>query len=164
MLLFSPVCFAQSVRIRVVNGKNGKALPKQPISVQFIYQRPPTVSTPLHLETDPDGEAYFSIPQPSPAHLNVQVAPKSEYWHCACGMMAETQTVVLKGIVQIVRQKRDHPSLRPEPRYITFVLRPYSFGEVLLYPFMKGLSMRSNSFVGDYNTDPSTSYFRKLRN
>ena len=41
ILLFSlgPACFAQSVRVRVIDGKNGRLLPKRAISVQFLKEK-----------------------------------------------------------------------------------------------------------------------------
>ena len=136
VLLLCPVCFAQSVRVRVINGKDGRPLPKQAISVQFFYEKPAKVSPPLHLETDSNGEAQFSIPEPTPAHLFVHVALTNEYWHCACGFMGDTETVVHKGVVEAPPKAPIAPANR-EPGQIVFVARPFTFVERLLYPVMK---------------------------
>jgi hypothetical protein len=100
-----PVCFLQSEKVRVVDGKYGRALSKQAVSVEFLYEKSTNGSPPLHLETDSSGEAQFSIPEPTPAHLNGTVALTSERWHCACWMMADTETVVHKGVVQTAPPK-----------------------------------------------------------
>src|SRR5208283_1899551 len=134
VLLLCPVCLAQSVRVRVVNGKDGRPLPKQAVSVQFFYEKPAKVSPPLHLETDFKGEAQFSIPEPTPAHLFVHVALAYEYWHCACGFMGDTETVVHKGVLEAAGDTKKTPTApaNPEPGHIVFVARPLTFVERLL--------------------------------
>lgn len=78
ILLFSlgPACLAQSVRVRVINGKNGRQLPKQAISIQFLKEKPANAS-PLRPETDCNGEAQFATPETMPARIAVRVTPKS---------------------------------------------------------------------------------------
>lgn len=139
MLAVCPVCYAQSVRVRVVDGKNGHGLPKQAVSVQFLYEKPAKASPPLHLETDSNGEAEFSIPEPSPAHLSVRVALTSEHWHCGCLMMADTEAVVHKGFLEGMpaKTKVPTPPANAEPGYIVFVARPFTFAERLLHPLLK---------------------------
>jgi hypothetical protein len=139
VLLVFPTCFAQSVRIRVIDDKDGRGLPKQSVSVQFFYEKPASVSPPLHLETDSNGEAQFTIPEPTPAHLFVHVALTSEHWHCGCGFMGNTETVVHDGILEGLPAKAKAPSVpaNAEPGYIVFVARPFTLIERLLYPLEK---------------------------
>jgi hypothetical protein len=138
LLLVCPACFAQSVTVRVINDEDGRGLAKQGVSVQFFYEKPAQVSAPLHLETDSKGEAQFSIPEPAPAHLFVHVALTSEHWHCGCGFMGATDSVVHNGIRQDLPAKsKSTPRAKVEPGYIVFVARPFSLVEKLLYPLEK---------------------------
>ena len=138
MLWVCPVCFAQSVKVRVLDGKAGRGLPKLSISVQFLYEKPASASTPLRLETDANGEAQFSIPEPAPAHLFVVVALTSEHWRCGCGFMGDTQTVVDKGFLSTFpTAAKPNTPVNSEPGYIVFVARPFTFVERLLYPLVK---------------------------
>ena len=140
LIVVSSVCFAQELKVRVINGKDGQPLPKQAVTVQFLNDTPVTASSPLRLETDPNGEVRFGIPKPLPEHLNVRVALTSEYWHCGCWVMADTSKVVQEGITQPALSKgakaNDVPA-KAEPGEILIIARPFTFGERLLYPFVK---------------------------
>jgi uncharacterized GH25 family protein len=63
------------IRIRVINRKNGKPLPKQQVSVSLIYRNgekaPANYDELLHLETDINGVAQFILPESSPVYLSV---------------------------------------------------------------------------------------------
>lgn len=142
-LVVCQVCFAQSVKVRVINGWDGRPLPRQGVSVQFFYEKPPKVTPPQRLTTDANGEAQFSIPESLPEHIDVQLALTSEYWHCACGVMADTEEVLNllnKGILQDRRSNVPNAPLAPanrEPGQIVFIARPFTFFEKLLYPVLK---------------------------
>ena len=79
LLAAGPSCIAQEAKIRVINGANGRPLPKFAASVAFLYDKnydkeiPANHSTSLKLETDGNGEAFFKIPQPPPMHFAAQV-------------------------------------------------------------------------------------------
>jgi hypothetical protein len=109
------------------------------VSVQFFYEKPPKVTPPQRLATDANGEAQFSIPESSPDHIDVSVALTSEYWHCACGVMADTEEVLHKGILQYRRPKVPNASFPPanaEPGQIVFVARPFTdFERFIARPF-----------------------------
>jgi hypothetical protein len=97
VLLLCQFSFAQAVKVRVVNGNNGDALPKQAVSVQFLYEKPPKATPPLRIETDANGEAQFRIPEPPPERLDVRLALTSGHWHCGCWVMPLTEDVISKG-------------------------------------------------------------------
>jgi hypothetical protein len=124
LIFVSSVCFAQELKVRVINGKDGQPLPKQAVTVQFVNETPVTASSPLRLETDANGEVRFGIPKPLPEHLHVRVALTSEYWHCGC-------CALRKGA-----KANDVPA-RTEPGEILIIARPFTFGERLLYPLVK---------------------------
>ena len=140
ILLFSLglPCFAQSVRVRVITGENGHPLPKQAISVQFLKEKPANASPPLRLETDSNGEAHFAIPETVPARLDVRVTPKSENWHCACWMMADT-AVIHKGVVENAYDQVKPPIPPPEAEAgsVFFVLRSYTWWERVIAPLVR---------------------------
>ncbi len=140
VVLLCHFCSAQAVKVRVINGNDGHALPKQAVSVQFIYEKPPNASLPLEIKTDANGEAQFNIPEPAPEHINVRATMSSEHWHCACWVLADTDQVVHEGIVQAAATKDTKASVAPvnaEPGQIVLIARPFTFFERLLYPLVK---------------------------
>jgi len=133
-------CFGQTIRIRVVNEKNGHPLPKQPISITLLYEKsektPAKYDAALNIETDEKGESQFSLPEPAPAHLAAQVHLTSEHWHCGCGVLMVTQELIQKGIVG-PRSNETANAVKAEPKEILFLARPFTFFERLFYPFLK---------------------------
>jgi hypothetical protein len=129
------------MRIRVVNSNNGQPLPKQSVSVNLLYDKgqkaPAKNEANLLLETDANGEAQFSLPEPAPAHLGAQVRLTSEHWHCGCMALAATEDVIQKGMLGS-ESTASSKSARLEPGVILFFARPFTFLERLLYPLMKG--------------------------
>jgi len=134
------MCFAQQLKVRVINEKNGQPLAKQAVTLQFLNENPPAASSALRRETDANGEARFELPKPAPEHLNVRVALTSEHWHCGCWIMSDTAKVIQQGVMQPATSRKatasDAPP-KPEPGEITIAARPFTLGERLLYPFVK---------------------------
>jgi len=140
VLVLCQFSFAQAVKVRVVNGNNGDPLPKQAVSVQFLYEKPPKASPPLRIDTDANGEAQFRIPEPPPERLDVRLALTSGHWHCGCLVMAGTEDVISKGFVDAAPPNKAKASTAPantEPGQIVFIVRPFTFFEKLLYPLVK---------------------------
>ncbi len=137
---FAPLCFGQTIRIRVVNDKTGHPLQKQPVSISMLYDKSERTSAKhdanLNLETDEKGESQFSLPEPPPAHFAAQVHLPSEYWHCGCTVLANTQDLIQKGIVAPLSSKSAN-SVKAEPKEILFFAHPFTFFERLLYPLVK---------------------------
>jgi hypothetical protein len=143
--MLGPLCLAQVVAIRVINAADGRPLQKQRVSVSLLYEKgektPAKYDANLSLETDANGEAQFTLPEPAPRHLSAQVRLTSEHWHCGCGVLAATGEVIQKGIVGPLpraESKKSAPPVKADPGEILFVARPLSFFERLLYPFVKG--------------------------
>ena len=105
------------MRVHVINGKDGRPIPKKAVSVQFFYEKPAKVSPSFHLENDSNGEPRFNIPEPTPAHLFVHGALTYEYWHCTCVFMGPTEAVVHKGVVE-APPKAPIALANPEPGHI----------------------------------------------
>jgi hypothetical protein len=139
---FGPFCLAQPLTIRVINANNGHPLQKQQVSVSLLYgkgEKPPAkYDASLRLETDVNGEAHFTLPEPAPVHLSAQVRLDWGHWRCGCGVLAVTEDVIQKGIVESADPGKSPPPITARPGEILFVARPLSFLERLLYPFVKG--------------------------
>ena len=74
-----------------------------------------------------------------PARLDVRVTPKSENWHCACWVTADTETVIHKGVVENAydQVKPPIPLLEAEAGSAFFVLRPYTWCKRLIAPLVR---------------------------
>jgi hypothetical protein len=125
---------AQRVTVRVINGKNGQPLGKESVVVQFLGTEAALPAT--NLQTDTNGEAHFVVPDPAPKSVSVRVALKSGQWRCGCALLADTKTVIEQGTLQTVTG-RDVKGVDRKAAQIVFVARPLTFGERLLYPFVK---------------------------
>jgi len=144
LLWLCPLCFGQSVKIRVVNANDGHPLPKQNVSVVLVYdageKHPANYDAKLDLETDGNGEVQFLLPQPAPVHFVAQVRLTSEHWHCKCLALVATQDLVQKGIVQTAGTElpKSATGSKAEPGVMLFAARPFTFLERMIYPFVKG--------------------------
>ena len=143
LLWLSPVCVGQSVKIRVVSS-NGHPLPKQNVSVGLLYEasekHPANYDAKVNLETDDSGEARFVLPEPAPVHFAVDVHLTSEHWHCRCLALVAARDVVQNGIVQTADAQAPTAATisKAEPGVMLFVVRPFTFLERLIYPFVRG--------------------------
>ena len=107
--------------------------------MQFFSERPARVSSPLHIDTDANGVAQFNVPE-STSEIDVRLALASKHWHCACWVMADTQTVLHKGILQApptTAPNAPFPPANIEPGQIVIIARPFTAFEKLLYPLPK---------------------------
>jgi hypothetical protein len=137
-------CYGHSVKIRIVSEKDGQPLKNQAVSVSFLYDKtektPPNLDPILHLQTDVNGEASFSLPEPAPAHLGAVVHLTSENWRCGCMALTDTQEVIRNGItVPQTSQKAaaaPHP-VQAQPGEIVFTARPLTFFERILQPLLR---------------------------
>lgn len=144
LVWLNSLCFGQVIRARIVNAKNGQPLQKQQVSVSLLYDEGGRSAASngrvLHVETGASGQAEFTLPQPPPPHLSVQVTLTSEYWRCGCMALATTQDVIQKGITVVEpsnEAKKSGQPLQAEPGEILFYARPLTFLERLLYPLVK---------------------------
>lgn len=122
----------------------GWAASKEPGRLGFssLWQTenaPPKLDTVLNLETDVNGQASFSLPEPAPAHLGAVVRLTSENWHCACLALADTHEVIRNGITvtQTSQKSAAPPPLQAQPGEILFTPRPLTFFERILQPLMR---------------------------
>lgn len=135
-----PVLAPDTVKVRVINGKNLQPIPKQRVFVQLLYEKPTKISPSMLIETNANGEAEFSIPEPLPEHLDVRLALTSSHWHCTCSLMTDTEKVFNTGVLKVLASKVPNASNAPvnvEPKQIVFVARPFTFFEKMLHPLVK---------------------------
>lgn len=141
LLCVSSCCFGQVITIRIINGKNGHPLSKQPATISLLYAKgekaPVTGDFIMRSETDVNGGARFTLPDPPPAHLSVDARLTSEYWYCGCGLLVVTKELIQKGIVEGAAFSSANSPVTAEPGEVVFVVRPFTFIERLLYPLLK---------------------------
>jgi hypothetical protein len=135
-------CYGHSVKIRIVSAKDGQPLRNQAVSVSYLYDKtekaPPNSDAILHLQTDANGEAAFSLPEPAPAHLWAVVHLTSENWRCGCLALADTQEVIRNGLTLThTSQKAESTHLQTQPGEIVFTARPLTFLERILQPLLR---------------------------
>lgn len=139
LVCFAPSCFAQTVTVRVINGKNGHPLSRQRVAISLLYdgaeRAPAGYRGPLSLETDDNGEAHFRLPQPPPAHMAASVSIDWSRWRCACTLLDSTQNVVQFGVVKA--EPSGKGSRSPKPLEILFVADPLSLFSRIWYQLMK---------------------------
>jgi hypothetical protein len=138
MILVGSSCFAQEVTVRVVNS-NGGALRKQPVEVFLSNPESPTTDhtvSHLKLETDSKGEAHFTLPEPGPSHISVNVRLSERDWNCACSVGAHTQDVIQQGrLVDLQREsKKTAASLKAASGEILFIAHRMPFLLRLFWP------------------------------
>ena len=144
LLLVGPLCFAQVVTIRVINTADGRPLQRQQVTVSLLYDKgektPPKYDANLSLESDANGEAHFTLPEPAPSRLSARVRLTSVHWRCGCEVLATMADVIQKGIVgpQPAGSKKSVTPVMVSPGEIIFLASPLSFFERALYPFVKG--------------------------
>ena len=146
LLAVAPSCLAQEAKVRVINGTNGRPLPKLAVSISFLYGKkydkeiPANYQASLNLETDENGEARFKFPQPPPVHFSAQVRVDWSHWYCGCAILGSTEDLVREGIngpLSESDEKKFAARYKAAPSEILFIFRPLSFFERLLYPLMK---------------------------
>jgi len=143
-LLLSPACFGQTIKVRVVDCSKGRPLARQRVSLHLLYDKTThasmSKSTILHLETDLNGEAPFSLPEPPPARLIADVDLSSRLWNCDRFVLVSTQDVVQNGSVvakACEEETRSKASVKPQPGEILFLALPPTWWQRLLYPLTK---------------------------
>lgn len=135
VLWLSQMCLAQSVTVHVVNEINAKPLANQSVLVQFLFDDSSKTSSVLRLVTDSHGETQFSLPEPTPERIDVEISLAKKYWHCACWVIADTETIIHSGVLQVPKTEppmHPFPPANKEPGRVIFIARPYAALEMLL--------------------------------
>lgn len=141
LLCLSPACACQTVKVRVVNERNGHPLKGQHVHLSFVYGDNRTKgASPLNLQTTFDsstnksGEAEFSLPQPAPDFLSVQVRPTAPYSDCTCTALVSPDEVREEGYARAIIGR---PAPGTKPGEILIQVHLLNFFQRLLYPFEK---------------------------
>ncbi len=143
LLWFGPLCFGQVIKVRIINGKNGRPMPREQVSVTLLYEKgeklPAKYVTLQTVETDGNGIAEFSLPDPAPAHLSVGAHLTSEYWRCGCAApaLAATPEVIQKGAIEGRELWSMATPIDARAGEVIFIARPLTLLERLLYPLLK---------------------------
>ena len=139
----NPPSPAEMLKVRVISEKDAKPMKNQPVTLSLLYdstqKAPSGAEMTMRAQTDSGGEASFALPQPTPAHLGVQVHLTSDNWRCACSMLASTEDVIRKGVTVTAANPKSTSSTRTDarPGEILFSARPLGFFERLLEPLVK---------------------------
>lgn len=141
LLCCSAPCLGHTIKVRVVNEKNGHPVKGAHVHLSLDYGDdksqsglPPNIETAFDSRTDKNGEAKFQLPQPPPSYLSVQVQPTTPYSDCTCVVSASSDEVIKDGYA---RTMRGHAAPDLTPGEILVQVRPLNFFQRLLYPFEK---------------------------
>lgn len=142
-LLAGPLCLAQVVTVRVINGANGRPLQKQNVSLYPGYEKgektPPNYDGLMVLgkETDANGQARFTLPEPAPSSVWVRIALSSTGWYCEeCDATAATADLLQKGIVigsDLAKSTKTATQVKVPPGELLFIVRRVPFYWRLLH-------------------------------
>lgn len=134
-LLLSSVCFAQQVSIHVVSSNGGQPLPGCKLNVFFVNpkQGKDAVKGSQDLQTDADGMARFTLPQPNPEVLNVYAFPQTEKWY-ATSVSAKTAVVLQKGIES--RGMKTNIKSRDDPGQILILAQPVTLWDKIIHTIL----------------------------
>ena len=103
-----------------------------------LFSKP--IRADLHLTTDANGEAVFSLPKSVPDHFYVRAILNGSRWDCACAPRVSTEKLLQEGLTFIspwAERKHQQPA-RPRAGEIIFGLRPLPLWVRVLWPLMKG--------------------------
>lgn len=140
VLVFAVSALAQAVRVRLVD-KDGHPLQNKPVYAQFSPPAKASMVMPrLRSQTDANGEAEFTVPQPTPEHLWVSVGLDFPPGFCdACTFVLDTASVLQKGVVRYVpRSKAPVAGMKAQPGVIMVHARPMTLTEKILWKVFKG--------------------------
>jgi hypothetical protein len=135
MLFLCPLCFAQSVTVRVVD-TTGQPISDQVVTAHFLFANPANDRA-FNQRTDANGEALLQLPQPTPEAMDVEVGLVQTNLHCSCRVLAKTERVMREGLTIAGRTRgvKSSKPIPPTPGHIIFVARPPSLLEKVLFDY-----------------------------
>jgi hypothetical protein len=134
-----PASFGQTLRVRVINVKNGRPLENQRVSILWLDGKRSIDKLRLQFVTDARGEVQFDVPKSAPAHLGVRADLGFAEWYCACDVVVVTEAVTQKGFVSEPppHSGRDVQAIvKPIPGEILFRARATSWWVRVFRPLM----------------------------
>jgi hypothetical protein len=136
-VLVCPVVFGETFKVRVLNATDSKGIAKQQISISYIYEKGQGQASGgvVASQTNAQGEAEFTIPNPLPSRVSIHVKADDRHWRCACLALVATNDLLQTGFLGPAGAQN---KAKARPREAIFTLIPLSFWERLLYPLVKG--------------------------
>ena len=129
VLCLAPLCFGETVIVRVLGEADGEPLVRQAVTVRLHYGNKTTV---VHELTDFSGEATIDLSRIKPEALSVSVKLDTDYYSCTCRVKADTDTVLSKGLARDGHGK-SLKLFNDAPKEIIFLARPASIRKRLIY-------------------------------
>lgn len=151
LLPLSPACLGQTIKVRLINQRNGEPLHWAKQTVYLPFSVDPAgqhsgLAKRVAVETDANGEVRFELPKPAPEWLQVSLALSDDEYIEGCGChpdSSRTTDVLDKGIV--VWKSTSIGSLdkvKAQPGEILLLIRPVTFAKWLLIRLL-GWTQRS---------------------
>ena len=140
VLCLAPLCFGESMVVKVLNGSDGGPVADQLVIVEFRSKMSAGEETRKILVrrvTDPSGEALIPVPLIKLEDLNIQVNFSAKGMHCSCRVQTEIETVIREGLIVPHRArlaKTSHP-IQAGPGHIVFVARESSLLEKIVFEY-----------------------------
>ena len=131
VLCLTPLCFGESVVVRILSEVDGEPLADQAVTARLLYGNKTEV---LHLETNSGGEAFIEMPKEKPQSLNVSVKVSLDDYSCTCRILADTDTVLREGVATD-GHGRSLKLVTQAPKQIIFLARPASIRKRMIYLF-----------------------------
>jgi hypothetical protein len=134
-MLVAPSCLAQEITVLVMNADDGRPMRKVSMTVSALRGETPLRSDgdSLSLKTDLNGEAHFTLPNPAPPHIIVNVDLPSSRWDCLCLVTGFTKDVIQKGFVSKVGEMKISAPVKATPGQILVPARRMSFFQRLYW-------------------------------
>lgn len=120
--------------VHLLNGKDGHALPKQQVTVLYWDAgdaKPEKYDGELHVETDANGVARFTLQNALPETVKVKVELNLQgwIWGDAAPPLIATRELSKKGIIEGSQLLASKVSVHAEPWEIVVVARPTTLWE-----------------------------------
>jgi hypothetical protein len=133
-VLYPSLSFADDLKLRAMD-THGKPLSGNIVHVTFSYQNEQTQR--LELKTNVDGAASFSVSDPVPTRVSVNIVPNAmQHWRCTwhgtCGISVTPDEALRSGVA--FYESKERAKLRTNPGEILFVARGWTFWQHLLAP------------------------------
>jgi hypothetical protein len=129
-MMFGPVCFSQTLTIRVVKASDNRPLVKEKVSIFSTGQSKLTAK----LTTDMNGEVQVEVPSPAPAFILVQVMLDEGHCYYPCSAWIAPQEAIRSGYVNTSTTEAKKNEMNPKPREILFRIRSKPWWVRLLSP------------------------------
>lgn len=135
---------AQTITVRVLNGKNGRPIAGQKVTITASQIEKPKAGEwdNLRAKTGNDGAVSITVP-PHSVGLGISVQLDAARWNGSCGAAIKTVALLSSGLLLGItpggkQAKIEGREPKPLPGEALCVTTPLSFWERLLYPFVKG--------------------------